>query len=266
MTAAAAPVPAQSPAPAVISIQTPEPSVQSLAQTSQAPAPFVSLLNPSAEEIQSVASCNLATHLIAIKYDGSQGPKIVTIARSDVTCWQLFLKILGWGKLAKTDLTLTKVAPTLAKYNWRQFSTAETSSVNYQAYYNMCTLAGKALLKMSGYRSDRTRDALWRSVSTGIERPITVLLLQDAREREQSVTATRNVYINPIAQVKHIRRFFHLQFNPSVVRFDDIRTQEALNGETLINTPEQIRNINIVVRQRISLFSGFSSSYDPREV
>ncbi len=90
-----------------------------------------------------ILNCNLDTEILAIKKIGSIS-EIIKLNKTDLTCWQIFLRFWGCGALAGTTTNLTKVASYLARYNWK--SNIGNDLVDFNVYLKICELANKAFI------------------------------------------------------------------------------------------------------------------------
>lgn len=97
------------------------------------------------DEIHSLATCNGASEIVAIQLNGKGKPRIVTIARMEITTWQLVLKFFHLGKFAKTEIRLEKVVRHLNEYYWGDAALEHGDSELYRAYLRVCIIANAAL-------------------------------------------------------------------------------------------------------------------------
>jgi hypothetical protein len=106
---------------------------------------FLTIKDLTSAEINSLATCNHLSEIIAVQMNGEGKPRIITIARSEVSCWQLFLKFFHCGKFAKTEIHLNKVVDYLSRYDWKNAACAKPNSEMLRAYLKVCALANLAL-------------------------------------------------------------------------------------------------------------------------
>lgn len=164
-----------------------------------------------------IQNCNLDTEILAIRKTGST-IEIITLNKSDLTCWQIFLRFWGCGVLAGTTTDLTKVASYLAKYNWKLNISNDLGGFN--VYLKICELANKAFIS-------RNTDNLYKKVSLQ-SKNIPILL----RQRRAGLIVTDYLYTqmnvgngystvypdspvfywNPRCQVKHLLHTAHRHF------------------------------------------------------
>jgi hypothetical protein len=96
------------------------------------------------EELTALANCR-SSQCIGIK-DTDGKPKIVRVSRSDITCWQIFLRSMGLGKLADVRYDLSDVLKYLNEFDWTAVSTCDKDSIYYKAYLKACQIATKAIV------------------------------------------------------------------------------------------------------------------------
>ncbi len=168
----------------------------------------------SKQEIAALAHCNLSSELIAIKMNAEGGPKIVTLSKSDVTCWQMFLRFFGWGNLAKTQVHLNDVVSHFNQFNWAAGATLDPHSEHNQAYLKTCMLANKALYS----RWDET--LLNNVASATIEKKMEFAHYQGFRLLDRH-DAVRSFKWNSAMQIKHVRALLTKQFQSATIRIED---------------------------------------------
>lgn len=90
-----------------------------------------------------ISTCNFETHILALQQTG-EGPRVVQFSRAEVTCWQLFLRFLGYGPLANVNVRLKEVVGHLNRYDWKVL---EDTELCRSCYSKVCVLANKAIHK-----------------------------------------------------------------------------------------------------------------------
>lgn len=95
--------------------------------------------------------------ILAIKKSDKE-ETLTTLNRKDITCWELFKRLFGKGKLANLHISLQSVARYLDKTNWHSFADQNENSQNYKAYLTVCEVAKRSLLK--------NNTSLWRKTSS----------------------------------------------------------------------------------------------------
>lgn len=97
-------------------------------------------------------------NVLAIKkVNGKQ--QLTTLAKKDITCWEVFKSLFGFGKLAHFHYSLNSVTKYLNNsHNWKAFSKQDVSSQEYKAYLTVCEVAKRSLLKNND-------TSLWNKVS-----------------------------------------------------------------------------------------------------
>ena len=95
-----------------------------------------------------------SSKILAVKVGKDGTRQLTTINRSDVTCWQLFLRAICLGKLAGLQITLAHVS----SYIQSKKHFKEDLKANEQAYHTVCQLASRQLLKKNFWQ-------LWYAVS-----------------------------------------------------------------------------------------------------
>lgn len=150
---------------------------------------MLEIKNLQTTEIQALANCNAHSERIAVQLNGEGKPRIVTIARAEVTLFQLFLKFFGFGKLATTQLDLRNVTKHLNEYDWKQAAAMDKQSEGYAAYLKVCSLANKALARQG-------QSALY--VNVGTETQVKLL-------RHGEFHHNYSIYWNPCLKFSHIR-------------------------------------------------------------
>ena len=194
----------------------------------------------SQEEISAIAHCNLNTHLIAIQTNAAGGPKITTIAKSEVSCWQLFLRCFGAGNLVNLQVHLFDVAYHLNRYNWAEG--AHLSSDYHLAYLKTCTLANKALYS----KGDET---LVDNVATiTLEKTMEFVQYRGTQvlHRHPVVHSFR---LNPNMQVKHIEAIIRKHFRATHVRIENANLK-SINSNMNVSR-ELLNTAKIYIEHRL---------------
>lgn len=76
--------------------------------------------------------------------------QLVTVDKQDVTCWSLFLSVFGIGKLSGITVSLRNICSYLAKFNWQEIKSTDTSkpeSSEYKVFNTVCHIANRRILK-----------------------------------------------------------------------------------------------------------------------
>jgi hypothetical protein len=155
------------------------------------------------DELFALSKCDFEKEIIAIKKDSTNDDsKVVILSKSDITFLQLFLKVFGCGKLAHTQINLSKVSSHLSQFNWGMEGSFDKNSDDYQAYLKVCTLANKALYS-------RKETALFEKVAEQIVNP-----------QDEDYIHYLSIPINPEMQVKHVEAFLKKSLGRSKVKIE----------------------------------------------
>ncbi|MBY0528971.1 MAG: hypothetical protein K2P51_02145 [Rhabdochlamydiaceae bacterium] len=191
----------------------------------------------SLSERQALAQCHLGNQIVAVELSGFNGPKIVTLSRDQVSCWQLFLRCFGCGNLATKKVHLSEVAAHLNHYAWAPMSTEDAQKD--PAYRIVCQLANKAMLKGS--------TELFYNVSHAqVQKNVELMQMKEGRILNQ-LQVVQNVHWNPALQVQHVIKQLANQFPYS----DIFMTSET--GRLSRNYPvsqAMLKSARIIVQQR----------------
>jgi hypothetical protein len=194
----------------------------------------------SQEEIQTLARCNLNTHLIAIQTNAANGPKIITLAKSEVSCWQLFLRNFGAGNLVHFQVHLSDVVSHLNRYNWAEG--ANLSSDYHLAYLKTCTLANKALYS-------RGNETLADNVATvTLEKKMEFVQYRGTQVLNRHA-AVHSFRLNPNMQVKHIEAVIRKHFPNTQVRIENANFKR-ISGDVNVSR-ELLNTAKIYIEQRL---------------
>lgn len=194
----------------------------------------VSRLNQ--QELTTLAQCDFRRSIIAIDTKAEGGPKIITLSRDDVTCWQLFLRWFNCGTLADKQVHLRDVAYYLNQFNWASAAVLDQNSIGYNAYLKTCILANKALY----HKWDET---LFNNVSpTVVEKRARV-----TRPGSNPIEANIAVRHNPALQIQHLRTLIERQFRNARIAIEDAH-HRALPRETYISL-DALRNLQIHIEE-----------------
>ena len=169
----------------------------------------------SYQEINTIAGCNLDTHLLVVKTTG-ESKTIVTLEKTEVTFWQLLLRLFGYGKLTDVSIGLANITTVLSKFNWAAAASMPPTSVHYQAYLRTCTLANKSLY----FKLDET--LLNNVATTPIQKNVERVQYQGSaaqRQEEQSFNW------NPCMQAKHIKTLLASRFPNAQISMLDSHLQ-----------------------------------------
>lgn len=195
----------------------------------------------SPQEINALATVNLSTEIIAIKMDADGGPKIVKLSKSDVTCWQLFLRFFCLGTLVNMRVHLSQVTSHLNQYDWSENADIDLGSVQYQAYLKTCSLANKAL-----YKCDET---LWSNVARFTHNK-KMELIQRGNSFYQHLDVNKTIKGNPTLQIKHVEAFLHNHYRNSTIRIED--ENHHLMGAEIYASNAILEQARVYIEQHIS--------------
>lgn len=195
------------------------------------------------EEIAAIARCNLNSELIALKMDEAGGAKIVTLSKSEVTCWQMFLRIFGLGDLTHYKVHLSDIVTHLNQFDWKVAASLDHDSEYYQAYLKACTLANKALYS-------KWDETLINNVSNEtLQKSIEFAQYQGSRITNKH-SIQQSFRWNPSLQVKHIRAALLKQYRNMTIRIED-ENHHVLDADCNISRT-QFNNIRIFIEQRLA--------------
>ncbi len=196
----------------------------------------------SQQEIAAIAHCNLSSEIVAIKMDAEGGPKIITLSKNDVTCWQLFLRFFGWGNLSKTQVHLRDVASHLNQFDWAAGAALNLNSEHHQAYLKTCTLANKALYS-------KWDETLLNNVATAtVEKRIEFAQYRGFHLLNRHDVA-QSFKWNPTMQIKHVHALLKKQFQDATIRIEDDH-HHLITANTNVSR-EILDNARIYIEQRI---------------
>lgn len=88
--------------------------------------------------------------LKSIKEGSIWKKELTEVSRQDVTCWSLFLRIFGFGKLKNIDISLQGICDYLSQYQWEQIklnAIQNPENDDYQAFKAVCQLANRQMTK-----------------------------------------------------------------------------------------------------------------------
>ncbi len=190
-------------------------------------------------ELNTLSHCNLNTHIIAIDTHAEGGSQIVTLAKSDITCWQLFLRLFNAGTLAKYQIHLTDVTKHLSQYNWSSLGRTGNSDVQ-QAYRQVCILANKGLYS-------KYSETLLDSVALDVVRKdIECNQFCDGRSLNRMMI-NHSIHWNPLMQTKHIKALLHNHYPASSVRIEDQNLHEHSSDSNV--SLDMLNSARISIRQ-----------------
>lgn len=190
----------------------------------------------SQQELTAIAQCDFNRSIIAIDTKAEGGPKITTLSRDDVTCWQLFLRWFNCGTLADKQVHLNDVTRYFNQCNWATAANLAPNSDGYRAYHKVCILANKALY----HKWDET---LFINVSpTVVEKRARV-----TRLGSNPLEANIAVRHNPALQIQHLRALIERQFRNAKITIED-EHHRALPRETYISV-DALRNLQIHIEE-----------------
>ncbi len=176
-----------------------------------------------------LANNDLFTQRLAVKSHDDGHLELTSISNNEVTAWQLFLRAVGRGKLAKQDPYLTSVTSYLNQFNWSQANPSDP------AYVKACQLANKAL-----YSKGDT--ALFNNVaSTTVDKKMEF-------SDYYSHTVTRTFRLNPYVQVRHIQALVKQQYPWSSRAINTMQIKDEHGREMDSNefvTPEILEKMHI---------------------
>ncbi|GEM_PF-6978588 len=197
----------------------------------------------SQQDIITIANCDLNTHHIVYKVNASHGSKIATLSKKEVTCWQLFLRILGMGNLVNYNIGLATVTTNLNQFNWREGTSMARNSIYYHAYLNVCVLANKALYS----RHDET--LVNNVASTMVAKDVEFVQYQGNREIHRHNMQQR-FNLNPCMEFKHIQTLLVKRFPNMHIRITQSHHQPYPGNAHA--TPTQLYHARILVEQHLS--------------
>ncbi len=193
-------------------------------------------------DLSLLSSFNPHQEILGIK-NVSGNRQLVVIPKSEVTCWQKFLRIFQKGALAHTHIYLRDISDYLAQYQWTTLSSKNPGSEEYKAYCSVCSLANKTLY----YKFD---ERLYRAVSTEtIDKKIELEQYQGSR-LIQELSASHTFYWNPALQAKHIRALLYKHFRQSTISVKD-QNFSRVPQEMLISQ-EALKTSHIRIRQELA--------------
>jgi hypothetical protein len=197
--------------------------------------------NIAQEEISAIAQCDLNSQLIALKIDDKGGRKITTLSKSEVTCWQMFLRFFGCGNLAKMQVSLADVTSHLNQFRWAEGAALNGNSVHHQAFLKTCTLANKALFS-------KWDESLFNNVSVGsCTKQVEFLQYQDGM-RVNRLDVPQEFKLNPSMQMKHINVLLRKRFQKAAIHITD-RNNQTINSNTYVSSA--LNDARIEVEQRL---------------
>ena len=171
----------------------------------------------SHQEITAIANCNLDTHLLVIKTSG-ESKTVVTLAKTEVTFWQLFLRFFGYGKLSNVSVGLENITTLLNRYNWAAGASMSSASVHHQAYLKTCVLANKSLY----YKHDET--LLNNVATTPIQKSVEFVQYRGAAVLHRH-NVEQSFNWNPCMQAKHIKTLLAARFPDAQISMLDRNLQ-----------------------------------------
>ena len=158
-------------------------------------------MNINSSELKVIASWNIDTELLAVDLKNKGGSRFTKISKSDVTIWQLFLKKVGYGKLAGKEFSMVVVANRLIKnFIWSSLSRTSALSVEYKSYLNVCRFANKMLMhnKAGDLNSNVSKHSTVRSYYTCHARI-------SGQGNDVQLRQGLTIHWNPELQVKHVK-------------------------------------------------------------
>lgn len=176
-----------------------------------------------------LANNDFFTHRLAVKSHDDGHLELASICNDEVTTWQLFLRAVGRGKLAKIDPYLTSVTSYLNQFNWSLANPSDPT------YIKACQLANKAL-----YSKGDT--ALFNKVAS------TIVDKQMEFSHYYSHTVTQIFRLNPYVQVRHIQALVKQQYPWSYRAINTIQIKDEHGREMDSNkfvTPEILEKMHI---------------------
>lgn len=172
----------------------------------------------SQQEIDAIAQCDLNSHLIVLKSDEQGKRTLTTLAKSEVNCWQLFLRWFGKGNLANIQVHLADITSHLNQFKWADGASLNNNSVHHQAYLKTCMLANKALLS-------KWDEALFNNVSTATcVKQVEFFQYQDG-QRINRLDVPFEIKLNPCMQIKHAKVLLNKRFKDSAIAITENNLQ-----------------------------------------
>ncbi len=194
------------------------------------------------EEVNALADCNLEREIIAIDVEAPGGPKIVTLSRNEVTCWQMFLRLFNCGNLARFQVHLTEVADYLNRYDWSKAKELQGDTTLKQASGKVCVLANKALLH-------KYSETLFNNVATDqVQKRVEFTQFQDSALLNRH-DAVRTVGWNPYLQAKHVRALLEKTYTNARISLED-SDRQVLSRESNLSL-ETLKTMSIRVEQHL---------------
>ena len=183
-------------------------------------------------ELKVIASWNIDTELLAVDLKNKGGSRFTKISKSDVTMWQLFLKNIGYGKLAGKEFSMEVVAKHLIEnFIWSSLTRTSALSVEHKSYLNVCRFANKMLMhnKAGDLNSNVSKHSTVRSYYTCQARI-------SGHGTDVQLRQGLTIHWNPELQVKHVKALASNQECP-IENVVIKNGKKILDSEDLLNFP-----------------------------
>jgi hypothetical protein len=187
------------------------------------------------EQLAILGGCNLNTSWLAI--DCSEQPKLVEIAKTNLTKLSLCLSHFGKGPLEQFKISLEEVSLHLSRYNWKGPSEATEGSLEHKAYLKICELAVKAFAK--GHKE------LLDSISERKNLTVALSLLLKGEifsSRRESIEIPWNKELT----VEHLKRILLSLFPNSSIQILD---EKQIEIPAHFRLPENLSELQVFIKQ-----------------
>lgn len=211
------------------------------------------------DEISRLSNFDSKNEIVAIKTDSNSISQIITISKSSVNLWQLFLRIFGWGDLANTQFHFSEVISYLSKFQWNQdFAHCRKDSNEYQAYLKVCSLANKALVSsltnsypITCETKDRIDRFLKSVVSDTVELGFDFTQLDgDGSQVFLKEKLSHNFDLNPEMQIDHVKALIRYRFSNAAIEIKDVNGNAFDKDQK--TTEDDLARAKITVHQYLS--------------
>ena len=194
----------------------------------------------SQQELDALTRWNQASEIVVINQAAEGGPKIETLSKDDLNCWQFFLRFFNMGKLAKLKIDLLGVTEHLNQYDWSVG--ARPDSEYHPAYAKVCMLANKVL--NSEWDETLLNNVCVQQVNKTIEfSQFRGMKLLNKHDMGQTFKW------NPSMQVKHVDAFLRKQFERAIIRIEDDNNHPLSLNTNL--SQRELMNAKIFIDQRL---------------
>ncbi len=188
------------------------------------------------------ARSNFSREIIVIDNQAPGRPKITTLSRSQISLWQLFLKLFNAGNLARYDLHLNTVSAHLNQYNWGAAVSESENTYLYQAYLTVCTLGNKCLIA-------NKNDSLFKNASTVVVAKKIKFVQYRGEKKIHTLDVNKFIRWNPSLHVKHVKAQIN-GFTSPKIKFENAQNQ-TLSKDALVSR-QGLEEMLITVTERLS--------------